>query len=294
MAFVTRQIGLRFELGIGQFGADGLNIVEFSGLRCQADIAKPGGGSMSRLDLRVWGMPLDVMRKLTVLNSLFFGARLNQITVSAGDAGQPLAVVFDGTITEAWADLQAAPDAAFVVTAMTGYVASVRPVAPVSFKGSVDVAELLASIASTIDPPLGIENSGVKARLLNPYYPGTAMDQIRAVARDAGINALIDGNTLAIWPTFASRGALVPVIAPETGLIGYPAFTQNSIRLRTLFNPTLAHGQRVEVHSLVEQANGQWNVANITHNLSAELPGGPWFTDLECGYLGAALPVVTS
>lgn len=287
----SRQIGLRFELGIGDFDASGANVVEFQGLRCSADITRPGGGSMSSLNLRVWGMPQDAMNKLTVLNQLFYGARLNQVTVTAGDEGSPLSVVFDGTINEAWTDLQSAPEASFVVTALTGYLASIKPVSPVSFRGSVSVASLLTSICSQMQPPLSVENSGVTGQIANPYYPGSALDQLRAVARDANINAIIDGTVLAIWPSGGTRAGLVPVISAETGLVGYPTFTQNSLMLRTLFNPTIGHGQRIEVQSVIEQAAGQWNVANVTHNLSCEMPDGPWFTELECGYLGAALPV---
>lgn len=288
----SRQIGLRFELGLDSFDDSGSNVVEFSGLRCSADVTRPGGGSMSQLSLRVWGMPKDAMNKLTVLNQLFFGARLNQVTVSAGDAGSPLSVVFDGTISEAWTDLQSAPEASFVVTALTGQLASVKPVPPISYRGSVDVAGLLTSVCSQMQPRLTVENSGVTARLSNPYYPGTALDQIRAVTRDTSTQWIIDGDVLAIWPAGQSRGSVVPVISADTGLVGYPTFTQNSLMIRTLFNPTIGHGQRVEVQSLIDQANGQWNVANVTHNLSCEMPEGPWFTELECGYLGAALPVV--
>lgn len=293
MAFVKRVINLKFELGQGSFGADGSDTVDITGLRTSCTIAKAGGASMSTLDLRVWGMPLDTMQKLTVLNKLSYSQeRSNTVTVSAGDEETGVAVVFAGTIKEAWADASGAPDILFSASAFTGLLDAVKPVAPTSFSGSVDVATVLGGIAAQMTPARSLENSGVQTVIDCPYLPGTLRDQALAVARAARCNMLIDEQVLAIWPLGQTRGALELDISADTGMVGYPQFTQNGIALTTLFTPSLTFGQTIKVTSALGAANGQWVVASVTHNLDAELPGGQWFTRVECNLLGHEAPIL--
>lgn len=293
MAFSHRRIDLQFKLGKGAFGADGSDTVSLTGLRCSVNISKSGGVSMSELDLRVFGMQLDVMNKLTILNKLrYTDQRFNEVTVSAGDDQNGMAVCFTGIISEAWADGAAAPDVAFQVKANTGLLEAVKPVPPVSYSGTVDVATVLSGIAAQMQPIRTLENSGVNARISNPYLAGTLRDQALKVAEAAAINMIIDDTVLAIWPYGGSRDGEVAVVSPETGMVGYPTFTQNGVRILTLYNPSLVFGRTVSVKSSFTQANGNWVIASVHHNLSAEMPNGPWFTQIECGLIGQETPIV--
>ncbi len=291
MSFTRRIISLRFQLGTGAFGEDGSNVVDLTGLRCAADISKPGNGTLSSANLRVWGMSLDTMAKLTVLNQLLYSSgRENTLTISAGDETNGLSVCFVGTINEAWADFQSAPDVLFQVTATNGILAALKPVPATSFNGAVDVATVLAGIATQMG--LQLENNGVSVVLRNTYLPGTALDQLRTVMRQADIEYVIDDTTLAIWPKGGNRGGQIPLLSPETGMVGYPTFTQNSLYVRTLFNPGIAFGQLLEIKSVVPQATGSnWKAVNLTHNLTTETADGPWFTTVECALPGAPDPL---
>lgn len=293
MAYAHRRLNLQFKLGKGSFGADGSDTVTLTGLRCAANITKAGGVSMSECDLRVFGMQLDVMNKLTILNKLrYTDSRFNEVTISAGDDQNGMAVCFTGILSEAWADAAAAPDVVFQVKAYTGLLEAVKPVSPVSYNGSVDVATVLQGIAAQMQPVRTLENSGVKTRISNPYLTGTLRDQALTIARAAGCNMLIDDTVLAIWPFGGTRDGEVSVISAETGMVGYPTFTQNGIRLTTLYNPSLVFGRTIECKSTFTQANGKWVIASVSHNLSAEVPGGPWFTQIECGLLGQEAPII--
>lgn len=293
MTLARRKIDLSFTLGTGSFGESGADTVEITGLRTSATITKSGGVSMSQLELRVWGMPLDTMQKLTVLNKLAYAQeRANNVTVRAGDDENGMGVVFTGTIKEAWADASNPPDVEFTVSAFTGGLDAVRPVAPTSYNGPVAVDVALSSIAAQMVPPRTLENSGVQTILDSPYLPGTLRDQALAVARAARCDMLIDDNVIAIWPSGQARGGGSLDLSPETGLVGYPQFTQNGIALTTLYTPSLVFGQKIKVTSGLAAANGEWQVAAVQHSLDAELPGGQWFTRVECGLLGAPAPVI--
>lgn len=309
MTLVKRKIDLSFILGTGSFGEDGSDAVDVTGLRTSCQIVETGGVQMAELQLRVWGLPLQTMRKLTVLNKLAYKEeRNNTVIVKAGDDVSGTSIVFAGTIKEAWADASNAPDVEFTVSAFNGLLAAVKPIAPTSFKGPVDADLFFSSLAKQITEggqptPYGLENSGVTGVLESPYYPGTALDQIRAGARAIGCEAILDGNkrVLAIWPYGQSRGGAAVDLSAATGLVGYPQFTQNGIAFTTLYNPSIAFGQRVKVTSIlgvtqigedIGNANGEWVVAAVQHNLDAEMPGGQWFTRAECSLLGQAAPVI--
>lgn len=294
MTFVKREINLAFVLGEGSFGEGDSNAVEITGLRTSAQIARAGGVSMSSLNLRVWGMPLDVMQKLSVLNILALQQyRRNVVTVTAGDSENGFGVVFSGEIKEAWVDAENSPDVCFTLTAFEGMTDKVRPVAPNSFKGSASVDTLMSSIARQMQPPRSFENNGVDVTLDNVYLPGTLDEQLRKIADAASCVVYTDSSVVAIWPIGGARGGSIIELSAESGLVGYPQFSQTGVSLTVLYTPSLSYGQKIRLRStLGSPANGDWIVANVTHNLDAEIPGGQWFTYIECGRDGFPTPVI--
>ena len=296
VAFVRRKIDLTFQLGKGSFGADGSDTVKLTGLRCSAAVTKPGGASLSELNLRVYGMSLDVMNKLTIIGQLIAqqNYRFNQVTVTAGDDTSGMAVAFVGNILEAWVDASSAPDVAFICRANTGYGDQMTPVPPTSYQGTVDAAVVMQDIAARMMPARSLENSGVSVQIANPYLAGTLLDQARAVARAGDFNCILDDHpelVVAIWPNGGTRQGVIPLISADTGMVGYPTHTQSAISFETLYNPSLINGGQVMIDSLLKPACGKWNIYNIGHDLEAETPGGKWFTRCDCSILGAPVPI---
>lgn len=285
MAFSKRKISLQFQLGQGDFGEAGMDTVTLDDLRCSVNIVRAGIG-YAQADITVYGMKLDLMNKLTVTQKFFFeNQRYNQVIVSAGDELSGMAMCFGGTIMEAWADGRQAPDVAFYVSAQSGMFELMKPVPPVSFRGSVDAALVLSGIAEQMG--YTFENSGVSAVLNDPYKPGTPKSQIASICRDIDCQSDIDdaARVVAVWPKDKARGAQSVRIAPDSGLVGYPSFTQGGVQFSTLYNPNLVFGAPVDLESQFKTANGQWKVYQLAHRLESEVPGGQWFTDVECSYL---------
>lgn len=297
MAFVTRRIDLKFQLGQGSFGEGGFDTIELKGLRVSVEISTTGDVSFSQCNLRVWGMPLDVMNKLTILGVPKTTGRRNVVTVSAGDDETGVSVVFIGTITEAWVNAQGSPEVSFVVAATAGYIYALKPVEPTSYRGTVDAATIVRGIATQMRPegataefgPTGlrVENSGVSVQISNPYLSGSAMNQLRQVSRAGNFNLIIENNVIAIWPAGKVRGQDVPLLSKKTGMIGYPDHTQAGIRIVSLYNPNLKFGVKVKVESDLTPANGFWSPYVVSHALESEMPGGKWFTTIECNVFGS-------
>jgi len=107
----------------GKFAESGTDTAKLSGLRVSAQVSKVGGASMSDLQLRMWGMTLSKMNDLSTLGLTVEVDRQtlnNTVIVEAGDDDAGMAVVFHGTVWDAFADFQGMPDCAFHVTAQSG------------------------------------------------------------------------------------------------------------------------------------------------------------------------------
>lgn len=283
MALVKRHIRLTFQLGSGDFGDGKSDQFVVEGLRASVLIAK-AGAVMAECNLRVMGMPLDVMNKLTILGSQFIQARNNKLIVEAGTDNTGLSVVFEGIIQEAWIDARNMPQVGFIVMARTGLIGALRPVPPTSYKGSIEVSLAMAGLAEQIG--VQFENNGVTGVISDPYLSGTLRDQVADLAAHIPCNYVIEPNVLAVWPKDGVRGGTAALISPETGMVGYPLRTQNGVSVQTLFNPSISFGSAILVQSDITQANGYWAIFSLVHDLEAETPGGKWFTTIDCNLFG--------
>lgn len=286
MAFVERLLRVTFVLGEGAFGEDtgaNYNTVILSNLRASAKVVKAGGPSMGTLQLQVYGLRLSLMNQLSTLGVMPTLIRRNTVSLEAGDSVNGMAVVFQGTITNAWADFQASPDIPFHVEAHTGLIEAVKPIPPSSFRGSASVVVIMSGLAAQMG--LAFENTGVSTVLSSPYFYGSARSQAQACAEAANIEWIIDNGKLAIWPKLQARGGQVPLVSVETGMVGYPAYTSKGIMVRTLFNPAIGYGSKISVKSILTPACGEWIVYSLDHDLDAMVPNGQWFSSM-----GAARP----
>jgi hypothetical protein len=284
VSLVRRFLDATFVLGEGDFGEAGSNTITLSNLRITAHVENAGGRSAGTMSTTIFGMTLSQMNTLSTLGLRASAFRKNSITLKAFDQGGVPAVVFQGTITDAFGDFGRAPDVGFQVQAHTGGFEAVKPATPVSISGSADVASIMSSIATQAG--WTFENNGVTAKLSNAYFAGSLLDQAREVVEHAGImwNGAEKGH-LAIWPPNGSRGGAIPLLSPASGLIGYPAYNSNGLMLRTVFNPSVGLGSRVQVQSSLGvnsklPATGTWIVYKIDHHLESQVINGHWESTL--------------
>jgi hypothetical protein len=287
MSYVKRAIDVTIILGTGQFGESGQNTLKLSGSRVTADIETSTGYAQGTLDARIYGLSLDKLNQLTQIGPTAATVARNSIIVEAGDVGTPLTKVFDGTIWPSFADFQGIPDSCLVVHSDSCALGALKPIDPNSWKGSTQVASIMAKLAQQMG--FAFANNGVDAVLSNPYFGGSALAQVRSCARAANIWYATDLNTLTIWPKGAGRNGPVINLSQETGLIGYPVFNAQGIMVQHELIPDALCGISFNLKTTMPNspADGVWNIASVKHHISAELPGGPWFTELQGFHLGA-------
>lgn len=262
-----------------------------NGLRIAAKIANAGAPSLSEAVVQIYNLPLSLINQISTLGVQFIQeVGLNSITIEAGDAGSQPTKIFSGTINSAYADFSGAPDSIFNIQAQTLGFLGVAPAAPASFAGSSSVATIMANLASQAGLTF-INNfhGGAAPFVSNSYLSGSLTNQIRSIAQHGGVAWDVDGakGTLTIGPkngTLSVPGAPVPVIGPPpTGtMVGYPAYTQTGIKVKTEFVTGIGYGTTVEVKdSSVQPANGRWVVYYLDHDLECQAANGPWFTNIE-------------
>lgn len=316
MALVQRVIDLTVQLAPNTqtnqpntFTESGTDTVTISGSRTSVRIENAGAPADGRAQVKVWGMTPSLMNQLATLGLVFNLVPKNTLTITAGDALSGMSTVFSGTIWAAYGDYQAQPDVPFVFECLAGAADAAISFPASSFQGSADVATMMSGFARAMN--LGFENNAVTAKLSNAYFSGSAKEQARKCAEAAGISwGIFNGNLLAIWPRGGNRGTQsVPTISADTEMISYPAFTQQGIIVKTLFNPLIAFGGLVKVESslLASIANAQsgttpgssstfpsqWAVNKLDLALDSLLPKGQWMSTIYAynpGYSRSILP----
>lgn len=278
MSFLHRKIELEIKFGSGQQGIEEGRTVRLKGLRIALYMSEQGGAGMGSLQGQVFGLAPDLINDLTTIGKLPVVYQRNIVTVYAGDDVRGMCMVWQGTLTSAIADMSNAPDVSFNILGSVGMIEAIIPADHLSYKGDIDAAIVIADLARSMG--LHFENNGCYAILNNPYFIGAGRNMLETCARAAGFDWIIDNGTVAIWPKGSHRQSIPYIISPDTGMVGYPTYSSNSLIVNILYEPTIRFGQLVEVKSSLKNTDGLWRVTQLNHDIAAEMPGGSWFSQL--------------
>ncbi|MCX5617013.1 hypothetical protein NQF87_08535 [Bombella sp. TMW 2.2559] len=327
LSFTRKQISVTFNIALPDGTTDSLTLE--SDYRIKAIVSHAGMSVGSELELEIWGMSINDMNQLCYVanypnaeNPRTVNQSNSTVTVRVGDYGKPLTTLFTGLLTEGSADLNGG-EPVFRAHAMTSVIMAAVVPDPISYRGPRSVVSILSDICTAAGFQL-IDHGGWgrHSTLHNHYAEGTTLDQIRRTVEDCGgtynftnINApAVEGaaplgGTVEVWgPTYGGvtkdmLARTIPLISPETGLIGYPAYNRAGISFSCFLRPDIAYYQPVKVvkeytpagwvageNGLNQQGqriasapwNGFWLPYSITHEVTAEIPGGNWHTFVDC------------
>lgn len=281
MAFVERVIEVQCSFR-GETGA--LQNLSFKGYRVHADI-KIAGHEANTATIKIFGLSLSHMNALSVVTFKPTSLGQNTVKVLAGDEVNGMSVVFEGTVYQAWPDMQKAPEVFLRIDAYKGGFESVKPVEPTSFAGQTKVSTIANTIAGKFG--LKLEDNGIQGVLNNPYYWGTAFQQMKLFGQATRIGWIPENDTLAVWPQNGVRkeaGSLT--ISPRTGMVGYPFAAPGGVMVKTLFKRTIKYASTIVVESDITIANGKWGVQSIDLQLMSQTPFGLWFATIFATNIG--------
>jgi hypothetical protein len=324
-SYQQRAIDVTLTLGTGTFGATGFNTVKLTGLRVAATIAKGGFPSLDTAEIRVYGVPPTIMNAVSSLGVPIPLLRYNSVLLEAGDPVNGMSTVYNGYMNQAWQNFDEAPETCLQIVGLAGAPAAMQPTPPLSYPSGGDVATIMSGIATRAGwkfenngvqvklpasyfPGTALDQAHAVARAANiEMYVDSATPPAGTAAQGSGTPG--PGATLAIWPKTGTRGGQVPLISSASGMVGYPRVSGWNMQFRTIFNPNIKIGGTIKLQSSVGSAaqnvtpaqqqqagvpantqtggpSGTWIVTTpLTYDLSAQYPGGPWFTDVTCSRL---------
>ncbi|ECP6497419.1 hypothetical protein FUA94_13830 [Salmonella enterica] len=272
MSYVQRDITVEFTLSDGRTFDNGKgNILTVSGAKCFATVTVHGGTAGTQITLYIWGLSPAHMADLSY-RGVWRPAQstANEMRVRAGGR-----LIFEGDITDAYADYNQAPDIPLILTGQVSFNLRNQTAADFSAKGDVPVADIIRALASSAG--LKFENQGVSRSLSNPHFSGNLVQQMLDAASAADINIdLGDAEKVTIWPKDKALDIPAVHISPDHGLIGYPVYTMTGLSATTIFCPDLFIGRRVHLESSLPNVTGDYQLTGVIHTITSRTVGGPW------------------
>ncbi|EBN8660800.1 hypothetical protein C2392_11070 [Salmonella enterica] len=272
MSYVQRDITVEFTLSDGRTFDNGKgNILTIPGAKCFATVTVYGGTAGTQITLYVWGLSPAHMADLSY-RGVWRPAQstANKMRVKADGR-----LIFEGDITDAYADYNQAPDIPLILTGQVSFNLRNQTAADFSAKGDAPVADIIRALASSAG--LKFENQGVSRSLSNPHFSGNIVQQMLDAASAADINIdLGDVEKVTIWPKDKALDIPPLYISPDHGLIGYPVYTMTGLSATTIFCPDLFIGRRVHLESSLPNVTGDYQLTGVIHTITSRTVGGPW------------------
>lgn len=195
-------------------------------------------------------------------------------------------MIFRGSLQNCSIQMDSAPDVMTFIQCNTLGAAQLFPTDAISYKGSVSASTIAQQIAQSVG--LGFVNDNVTTVLQNPCFHGDLKKQLRDLAEQALFDYSTEDGKLTIWPLGSHRTAAAAAgyttISADNGLLGYPQFNGVGVSFRTIYNPAIRFGDRIYLESSAPNVSGYYVVSRVETHLSAEVPGGPWFSDIQATF----------
>ena len=301
MSFTKRHLQYIIKLNDGSFVLPGNNqdtfdngatVLNLDGFRSVASIQSVQGGLspfVGRALIQLWGMKPSDMAKLSTLGMDIARINKNALWVFAYDDGNfdNATQVFAGTIQTARLNYNAMPDVLLELDCYGAGDQQTQAVPATSVQGDGDVATMLQGICAACDPPVTFVNKGVSAKLANHAVGGSPFDQIHDICSAAsGVAYTLQGGVLTIWNANQNIDGVSVDTGPDIGMVGYPEYSMMGFDIATQFNPEIQVGRFMNLKAS-QAANAvpvpgipssNLFIRMVEHELSSEMPDGPWFT----------------
>lgn len=280
MPFARKTIQVVIALAVGEFGSS-YNQITIQGLPVSVELGGVGDGGRATADVIIDGLKLSLMEQMTTLSFAPESRLKNFITINVGDEGAQLVPVFTGDIDTAFADFSSAPAVSFRIHAIAGQYATLKATPPVTVDGAMQVADLMRQFAT--EAGAGFVNHNVNMLVRNCVFVGSPYQKAEQLARQQRLNFYVgnDGN-FHVGYLFAPSDENAIVLNRNTGLLGYPTFSNDGIELNAIYDPNFAVQVPVIVESVVPKASGKFYIAKVTSTLEAyKSSSGQWTSSLS-------------
>lgn len=305
----VQQYGRKLSVIIG--AGPGGPALDFADFRVQFTIRRGDFQTPNTADVRIYNLAKSTANQIR--------NEFTQLIIQAGYEGN-FGLIFIGSIKQYRLGRIDQKDSYVDITAADGdqayNFATISKSLEAAAASPTGVAKVLVDAMSRFDvsatpgyEPNYVNNAPVRGRV---FY-GMARDELRQFANDQQCSWSIQDGKLVLIPLTSYIPGQVPLLSPQTGLIGLPEQTQNGISIRVLLNPAIKIGQTVKLQSTINlyrygldvqslaqndflsqaiktNADGLYYVMAADH--SGDTRGNAWYTDLTCLSVDATVPSV--
>ena len=285
MTYQTRSARIQFTLQNGTtFDGDKGNILTIDNARMEAQLSFTGGFTGALATIKIYGLKMAYMSILAGRgvqldsNRQQFLIRLDVNNVE----------VFLGFANWCYIDANAQPEMALVVQAAAQGEINLMTIPDTHINNKTTVADAARKITANTNMVI---NDYTNYTLPSVYTTGSVGSQLIQLMQA----------TLKVYPKFQYSlnysyldlftldNALdyeIINISKDTGMIGYPSFTQTGISLTTLFNPKFSLQRIINLKSDLPNISGKYQIIDgCTANLSTVIDNGPWTSTIACMYM---------
>jgi hypothetical protein len=263
--------------GVEVFTAEGDNRLSTDGLAVSCNIAFGNGSITPTAQIVIHGLALSKMLKLMRVQWNTMQSLLNTVRIEVGEQGSPLIVAYEGNITQATIDANAAPDVPLVITSQMAVYENMKVAEPyITPKDQdIDVADIISELCQKMG--YEYENNGVSKIVVNYTLEGSDLDKIKQLCIECDIDLYVENKLIAICPKGGARLIKIPVISPSSGLIGYPVPDIKGVSFSCLYDPSIRFGGIITIKdSIIDVCNADWRLYGYTAQLEANIPNGKW------------------
>jgi hypothetical protein len=292
-------------------GTDAGAAEDFSQMKVKFYVQRGDLQTPNSADVRIYNLNPQTAQKIS-------GAEFTQLVIQGGYEGN-FGLLFRGQIKQTpRRGRESAKDSYVDITAADGDSAYNFSTTAISLKAEhtapKDVVQTLIKGMGGI--PAGyIPQLSSNALPRGQVYFGLTRDCLRKFARDNDCTWSIQDGQIVFIPQTAYRPGEIPLITPQTGLIGVPEQTQNGLQVRVLVNPAIKIGQCIKLDSEINKArlgldlqsqrvnsylvrstlktntDGLYYVMRADHH--GDTRANEYYTDLTCLSVDATQPMNT-
>jgi hypothetical protein len=310
---MTQQYLRRFSAIVGSPGGAGIDFTDFY---CNFVVRRGDNQTPNSCDLRIYNLADNTANKITNPNEF------TEVVIQAGYAGN-YGIIFNGTIKQVRLGRVDQKDSYVDITAADGdeaynFAPITASLAAGSKPGTVAGFLLDALKVHGVTAGGGLYDYGYAPKLTDngsirgQVLYGMARDKMRDFAFENDCAWSIQDGKLTLIPFTSYIPGTMPLVTPQTGLIGVPEATQQGIKVRVLLNPFMRIGtcfvlkdatinqyrfgldaaslaDNLYLQSVIKQSpTGQYYIMNVAH--SGNTRGNEWYTDIVCLAADASIP----
>lgn len=275
MAFLKRSIDVLFF-----HKKTGENILTVKDAYVTCDISDVAGESAGQLVMVIYGLSQSSMNRISSdgLSVSEVADIWCRVTVSSEDVTgkRTQNTAYEGFVFESVTDYNNAPSPTLTVTCQSSAPLALKAQDATSFNGSVAVGQAISSILKDSGFLLDINDGG--AVIENLHVSGSALEQLSQACHAAALRFVISNGKVKVFP-ITSEPPLgdVPVLSPDTGMVGYPVVSGTKICLKAIYNNAFAVPDYIKIKSSIGTANGVFQMVRVSHHIEVNSGGDAQF-----------------